>query len=100
MTGSVQKMNIVGRKGQTLNDAWAAGPVTYLGLGVPGYPNLFNIAGAGSPSVLANMVLHAELHVIGSPTPSGIWVSTALSRSRLVPMRRPTGSRNAPGSGI
>ena len=63
MTGSVQKMNIVGRKGQTLNDAWAAGPVTYLGLGVPGYPNLFNIAGAGSPSVLANMVLHAELHV-------------------------------------
>lgn len=63
MTGSVQKVNIVGRDGETLNRAWAAGPVTYLGLGVPGFPNLFNIAGAGSPSVLANMVLHAELHV-------------------------------------
>lgn len=63
MTGSVQKLNIVGRDGKTLNDAWAAGPVTYLGLGIPGFPNLFNIAGAGSPSVLANMVLHAELHV-------------------------------------
>ncbi|MEB3048246.1 NAD(P)/FAD-dependent oxidoreductase [Mycolicibacter sp. MYC123] len=63
MTGSVEKLNIVGRGGRTLNSVWAEGPLTYLGLGVPGFPNLFNVAGAGSPSVLANMVLHAELHV-------------------------------------
>jgi cation diffusion facilitator CzcD-associated flavoprotein CzcO len=63
MTGSVGKLNIVGRGGQTLNAAWASGPVTYLGLGVPGFPNVFNISGPGSPSVLANMVLHSELHV-------------------------------------
>jgi cation diffusion facilitator CzcD-associated flavoprotein CzcO len=63
MTGSVAKINIVGRGGATLNDAWAAGPVTYLGLSVPGFPNLFNMTGPGSPSVLANMALHSELHV-------------------------------------
>ncbi|WP_235677076.1 flavin-containing monooxygenase [Mycolicibacterium porcinum] len=63
MTGSVQKLNVVGRAGRTLNEAWAAGPITYLGLGVPGFPNLFNIAGPGAPSVLANMVLHSELHL-------------------------------------
>jgi cation diffusion facilitator CzcD-associated flavoprotein CzcO len=63
MTGSVGKLNIVGRGGQTLNAAWASGPVTYLGLGVPGFPNVFNISGPGSPSVLANMALHSELHV-------------------------------------
>lgn len=63
MTGSVRKLDIVGRGGLTLNDAWAAGPVTYLGLGVPAFPNLFNLTGPGSPSVLANMVLHSELHV-------------------------------------
>ena len=63
MTGSVDKLNIVGRNGETLNGAWASGPVTYLGLGIPGFPNLFNITGPGSPSVLANMVLHSELHV-------------------------------------
>ncbi|CQD22365.1 flavoprotein involved in K+ transport [Mycolicibacterium conceptionense] len=63
MTGSVQKLNVVGRGGRTLNEAWAEGPVTYLGLGVPGFPNLFNIAGPGAPSVLANMVLHSELHL-------------------------------------
>jgi cation diffusion facilitator CzcD-associated flavoprotein CzcO len=63
MTGSVAKINILGRGGATLNDAWADGPVTYLGLGVPGFPNLFNMTGPGSPSVLANMALHSELHV-------------------------------------
>jgi cation diffusion facilitator CzcD-associated flavoprotein CzcO len=63
MTGSVSKLNITGRGGETLNAAWAAGPVTYLGLGVPGFPNLFNVSGPGSPSVLANMALHSELHV-------------------------------------
>jgi cation diffusion facilitator CzcD-associated flavoprotein CzcO len=63
MTGSLDKLNIVGRGGETLNRAWASGPVTYLGLGVPGFPNLFNISGPGSPSVLANMALHSELHV-------------------------------------
>lgn len=71
MTGSVQKLNVVGRDGRTLNEAWADGPATYLGLGVPGFPNLFNIAGPGAPSVLANMVLHSELHVN--------WVADAVS---------------------
>lgn len=63
MTGSVRALNVVGRHGETLNAAWASGPVTYLGLGVPGFPNLFNVSGPGSPSVLANMALHSELHV-------------------------------------
>ncbi|MEU4314005.1 NAD(P)/FAD-dependent oxidoreductase [Nocardia sp. NPDC024068] len=63
MTGSVAKIAITGRGGRTLNEAWADGPETYLGLGIPGFPNLFNLTGPGSPSVLANMVLHSELHV-------------------------------------
>ncbi|MBF6089943.1 NAD(P)/FAD-dependent oxidoreductase [Nocardia cyriacigeorgica] len=63
MTGSVAKLDIVGRDGRTLNEAWREGPKTYLGLGVTGFPNLFNLTGPGSPSVLANMVLHSELHV-------------------------------------
>ncbi|NLT31637.1 MAG: NAD(P)/FAD-dependent oxidoreductase, partial [Propionibacterium sp.] len=36
MTGSVSKVDIVGRAGQSLNEAWAEGPKTYLGLGVNG----------------------------------------------------------------
>ena len=39
------------------------GPRTYLGLGVPGFPNLFIVTGPGSPSVLTNMVVSIEQHV-------------------------------------
>ncbi|MDG3011893.1 NAD(P)/FAD-dependent oxidoreductase [Rhodococcus sp. D2-41] len=63
MTGSLDKLEVIGRGGQTLKDKWAAGPQTYLGLGIDGFPNFFNLTGPGSPSVLANMVLHSELHV-------------------------------------
>src|SRR5438067_4699858 len=56
MTGSVAKIDIRGRDGQTLNQKWAEGPKTYLGLMSAGFPNLFIITGPGSPSVLSNMM--------------------------------------------
>jgi cation diffusion facilitator CzcD-associated flavoprotein CzcO len=63
MTGTLNRIDIRGRDGQALRDKWAAGPTTYLGLGVAGFPNLFNIAGPGSPSVLTNMVVSIEQQV-------------------------------------
>jgi len=63
MTGSVAKIDIRGRQGQTLNRKWAEGPKTYLGLMSAGFPNLFIITGPGSPSVLSNMMVSIEQHV-------------------------------------
>jgi cyclohexanone monooxygenase len=63
MTGSVAKIDIRGRNGQTLNQKWAEGPRTYLGLMSAGFPNLFVITGPGSPSVLSNMIVSIEQHV-------------------------------------
>ncbi|MBD0022193.1 NAD(P)-binding protein [Gordonia pseudamarae] len=63
MTGTLSRIDIRGRAGRTLLDEWSAGPRTYLGLTANGFPNLFMTTGAGSPSVLANMVLGAEQHV-------------------------------------
>ncbi|MDE2330071.1 MAG: NAD(P)/FAD-dependent oxidoreductase [Bradyrhizobium sp.] len=63
MTGSVAKIDIVGRDGATLNRKWAEGPRTYLGLMSAGFPNLFVITGPGSPSVLSNMIVSIEQHV-------------------------------------
>lgn len=63
MTGTLAKIDIVGRGGQKLVDNWSDGPRTYLGLGVDGFPNLFLVSGPGAPAVLANMVLHAEAHI-------------------------------------
>ncbi|HYD09260.1 MAG TPA: hypothetical protein VEA78_04080, partial [Acidimicrobiales bacterium] len=63
MTGSLLKVDIKGRDGVSLRDAWAEGPKTYLGLQTPGFPNLFMVTGPGSPSVLTNMVVSIEHHV-------------------------------------
>jgi cation diffusion facilitator CzcD-associated flavoprotein CzcO len=63
MTGSLLKLNIEGMDGRKLNDDWRAGPKTYLGLQIPGYPNLFTITGPGSPSVLCNLPPAIEQHV-------------------------------------
>jgi len=63
MTGSVAKIDIRGRRGMTLNQKWAEGPKTYLGLMSEGFPDLFIITGPGSPSVLSNMLVSIEQHV-------------------------------------
>lgn len=63
MTGALLNMDIRGANGVALADAWQAGPVSYLGLGVAGFPNLFTITGPGSPSVLSNMLVSIEQHV-------------------------------------
>jgi cyclohexanone monooxygenase len=63
MTGSLLKIDILGRDGVTLREKWAAGPRSYLGLQVAGFPNLFTITGPGSPSVLSNMPVSIEQHV-------------------------------------
>lgn len=63
MTGALLAMDIRGRGGLKLKDAWYGGPRTYLGLVTADFPNLFLISGPGSPSVLSNMVATIEQHV-------------------------------------
>jgi cation diffusion facilitator CzcD-associated flavoprotein CzcO len=63
MTGTFNRIDIEGRGGEKLKDKWAHGPVTYLGVSVAGYPNMFMITGPGSPSVLSNMPVSIEQHV-------------------------------------
>ncbi|MEX1105065.1 MAG: NAD(P)-binding domain-containing protein, partial [Ilumatobacteraceae bacterium] len=63
MTGAVVSVNITGRDGVSLKQAWTDGPMTYLGLMSAGFPNLHMITGPGSPSVLSNMLVSIEQHV-------------------------------------
>ena len=63
MTGSLLKMDLRGRDGLPLKQAWAAGPRNYIGLQVAGFPNMFMVTGPGSPSVLCNMPVAIEQHV-------------------------------------
>ncbi len=79
MTGSLLKINARG-PATSLQDAWAAGPRTYLGLSVHGLPNMFTISGPGSPSVLTNMITSIEQHVE--------WIRDCLVTMRAQGLRR------------
>jgi cyclohexanone monooxygenase len=63
MTGTLLRIEVEGRGGRRLKEAWAEGPRTYLGLMIAGFPNLFTVSGPGSPSVLSNMAVSIEQHV-------------------------------------
>ena len=63
MTGPLLNMNISGKNNLKLENVWKEGPKTFLGLQIPGFPNLFTVTGPGSPSVLTNMPMAIEQHV-------------------------------------
>ena len=74
MTGPLRALQLKGRGGATLDEAWADGPHSYLGISVAGFPNLFTITGPQSPSVLSNMPVSIEQHVE--------WVSDCIEAMR------------------
>ena len=64
LTGALSRIDIRGRDGASLAGFWAdEGPLSYLGLAVAGFPNLFTIQGPGSPSAATNFVAALEQHV-------------------------------------
>jgi cyclohexanone monooxygenase len=80
MTGALTAVGITGRDGVLLRDKWAAGPRSYLGLAVAGFPNLFTITGPSSPSVLSNMMVSIEQHVD--------WITDCIQHMRQTGARR------------
>ena len=64
MTGALSRIDVRGRDGALLRDVWAReGAVSYLGLQVAGFPNMFTVQGPGSPSAATNFVAALEQHV-------------------------------------
>src|SRR5271156_6620187 len=64
MTGALSRIDVRGRNGISLGEFWATeGPLSYLGLAVAGFPNLFTVQGPGGPSPASNFVAALEQHV-------------------------------------
>ena len=63
ITGPLLALDPVGAGGISLREKWSAGPRTYLGIAIAGFPNLFLVTGPGSPSVLTNVIVSIEHHV-------------------------------------
>ncbi len=70
VTGSLNRIHVVGDGGQTLKDKFAEGPRTYLGIQSAGFPNLFTINAAS----VGNFVRAAE--------PLVEWVTDCISYVR------------------
>ena len=63
VTGTLMRLSLRGRDGLRIQDKWQSGPLNYLGLATAGFPNLFNIAGAGSTAAFTSVILSIEQHV-------------------------------------
>ncbi len=64
MTGALSRIDVRGRDAMSLGEFWASeGPLSYLGLAVAGFPNLFTVQGPGGPSPATNFVAALEQHV-------------------------------------
>jgi cation diffusion facilitator CzcD-associated flavoprotein CzcO len=87
MTGPMLRMNITGRNGMSLAQAWEAGPRTYLGLQIAGFPNLFTVTGPGSPSVLCNMPVAIEQHAE--------WIANCIAHMRALGLERIEATQDA-----
>ncbi len=63
MTGALRDIDVRTTEGAVLRDHWEGGPLTYLGLMVSGFPNMFVVTGPGSPGVKTQMIASIEQHV-------------------------------------
>ena len=57
----MRPMQIAGRGGIKLDDAWADGPRAYRMTAIPGFPNLFTVLGPNSPTGSISLQYSAEL---------------------------------------
>jgi cyclohexanone monooxygenase len=63
MTGALNEIDVHTSDGAVLRSHWEGGPLTYLGLMVAGFPNMFIVTGPGSPGVKTQMIASIEQHV-------------------------------------
>jgi cyclohexanone monooxygenase len=87
MTGALREIDVRVEGGPVLADQWEAGPRTYLGLMVSGFPNMFVVTGPGSPSVKTQMILAIEQHTD--------WIADCLTHMREHGFSRIEASRPA-----
>jgi cation diffusion facilitator CzcD-associated flavoprotein CzcO len=73
-TGGFDRMDIRGVGGLSLKEYWSQGVKTYLGYGVPGFPNMLNLYGPQSPTAFCNGPTCAEVQ--------GEWVIACLNYQR------------------
>lgn len=86
-TGGLKDIKITGLNDTKLNDKWAMGTYTYLGMTVANFPNFFFLYGPQAPTAYANGPSITE--------PQGEWVTDVLKRMREAGKTRINATREA-----
>jgi cation diffusion facilitator CzcD-associated flavoprotein CzcO len=63
ITGSFDRIDIKGSRGERLKDKWACGPQTYLGLQIAGFPNMLTLVGPHNAATFCNLPRCIEQNV-------------------------------------
>jgi (2,2,3-trimethyl-5-oxocyclopent-3-enyl)acetyl-CoA 1,5-monooxygenase len=63
VTGAIERIDIRGKGGVSLADTWDDGPITYLGLQVCAFPNLFTLVGPHNGATFCNVGVCGNLQV-------------------------------------
>lgn len=92
MTGALREIDVRTSDGAVLRDHWEGGPLTYLGLMVSGFPNMFVVTGPGSPGVKTQMIASIEQHVD--------WIADCISHLRKGGFDRIEASPQAEGEWV
>ena len=59
----MRPMEVVGRNGITLEEAWQKGPIAYMAISIPEFPNLFMLNGPNGPVGNFSLIEVAELQL-------------------------------------
>ena len=59
----LRPMQVIGRDGRRLDDAWSKRPIAYLSISIPGFPNLFMLNGPNGPVGNFSLIEVAELQL-------------------------------------
>lgn len=74
VTGGLMQIDIRGRGGVSLEDAWKDGTKTYLGMASQGFPNMFFTYGPQAPTAFCNGPTCAELQ--------GDWILNVMNHAK------------------
>jgi cation diffusion facilitator CzcD-associated flavoprotein CzcO len=55
LRGALARVEVIGRNGASLSDAWRDGVRSYLGLQIPGFPNFFTLVGPQNATGFGNV---------------------------------------------
>jgi cyclohexanone monooxygenase len=64
--GNYLAMDLRGRGGRSINEAWAEGPASYLGTSTAGFPNMFMILGPNGPFTNLPPSIETQVDWIGT----------------------------------